>query len=130
MLSRDGELMANVLAPRVRNVGHWSIEGAETSQFENHMRAVLGRPLGATTMRGHACMLNWIGELPDADAVLQVAGGHRHEYGKSPRRGRKVGQATMRCDPATEPVEVPPPGCQAPGRQDTVAPGRGAPGGR
>src|SRR3546814_1814392 len=62
LFCRDGELLANELAPRVHNSGHWSIEGAETSQFENHMRAVLGRPLGASAMRGHACMLNWIGE--------------------------------------------------------------------
>src|SRR3546814_18869751 len=81
---------SNELAPRVHNSGHWSIEGAETSQFENHMRAVLGRPLGASAMRGHACMLNWIGELPDADAVLRVAGGHWHDYGKSPDRTRVV----------------------------------------
>src|SRR3546814_5614309 len=122
MLSRDGELMANVLAPRVRNVGHWSIEGAETSQFENHMRAVLGRPLGATAMRGHACMLNWIGELPDADAVLRAAGGHWHDYCKSPRQGRKVGHATVRCDTATDLVQVLRRIAQSLGRQDQVAP--------
>src|SRR3546814_14829466 len=83
------------------------------------MRAVLGRPLGATAMRGHACMLNWIGELPDADAVLRVAGGHWHDYGKSPRQGRKVGHATVRCDTATDLMQVlrrigPAPGRQAP----------------
>ena len=106
LFCRDGRLLANELAPRVHNSGHWSIEGAETSQFENHMRAVLGRPLGATTMRGHACMLNWIGELPDADAVLRVEGAHWHDYGKSPRPGRKVGHATLRFDSATELAQV------------------------
>ncbi|MDN5782005.1 MAG: 5-(carboxyamino)imidazole ribonucleotide synthase [Luteimonas sp.] len=101
LFCRDGELLANELAPRVHNSGHWSFEGAETSQFQNHLRAVLGRPLGSTAMRGHACMLNWIGELPDADAVLRVAGAHWHDYGKSPRPGRKVGHATVRADSPT-----------------------------
>ncbi|HEY2346443.1 MAG TPA: 5-(carboxyamino)imidazole ribonucleotide synthase [Xanthomonadaceae bacterium] len=98
----DGELLANEMAPRVHNSGHWTIEGAETSQFENHLRAVLGLPLGSTRMVGHACMLNWIGELPDADAVLADPCGHWHDYGKSPRAGRKVGHATLRADAASE----------------------------
>lgn len=106
LFCRDGILLANELAPRVHNSGHWSIEGAETSQFQNHLRAVLGRPLGATRMRGHACMLNWIGALPDADALLRVAGAHWHDYGKSPRAGRKVGHATMRADSPTELAQV------------------------
>jgi len=97
---RDGELLANERAPRVHNSGHWTIEGAETSQFENHLRAVLGLPLGSTAMVGHACMLNWIGSLPDANAVLADANGHWHDYGKSPREGRKVGHATLRADSA------------------------------
>ena len=95
---KDGELLANELAPRVHNSGHWTIEGSETSQFENHLRAVLGLPLGSTRMVGHACMLNWIGEMPDAVAVLAEAGGHWHDYGKAPRAGRKVGHATLRAD--------------------------------
>ena len=94
----DGELLANEMAPRVHNSGHWTIEGAETSQFENHLRAVLGLPLGSTRMVGHAAMLNWIGELPDADAVLDDPCGHWHDYGKSPREGRKVGHATLRAE--------------------------------
>ncbi|WP_407354400.1 5-(carboxyamino)imidazole ribonucleotide synthase [Luteimonas sp. R10] len=98
LFCRDGELLANELAPRVHNSGHWTIEGAETSQFENHLRAVLGRSFGATSMRGHACMLNWIGELPDPAPVLAEPGGHWHDYGKSPRAGRKVGHATVRAD--------------------------------
>ncbi|HVI26143.1 MAG TPA: 5-(carboxyamino)imidazole ribonucleotide synthase [Xanthomonadaceae bacterium] len=95
---RDGELLANELAPRVHNSGHWTIEGSETSQFQNHLRAVLGLPLGDTRMVGTACMLNWIGELPPAVPVLAEAGGHWHDYGKSPRAGRKVGHATLRAD--------------------------------
>ncbi len=94
----DGELLANELAPRVHNSGHWTIEGAETSQFGNHLRAVLGLPLGATRALGRACMLNWIGEMPDPVAVLAEPGGHWHDYGKTPRAGRKVGHATLRAD--------------------------------
>jgi 5-(carboxyamino)imidazole ribonucleotide synthase len=98
LFCRDGELLANELAPRVHNSGHWTIEGSETSQFQNHLRAVLGLPLGDTRMVGRACMLNWIGEMPDARAVLDEAGGHWHDYGKEPRAGRKVGHATLRAD--------------------------------
>ncbi len=97
---RDGRLMANEIAPRVHNSGHWTIEGAETSQFQNHLRAVLGLPLGNTRMVGHACMLNWIGSMPDANPVLAEAGGHWHDYGKEARAGRKVGHATLRDDSA------------------------------
>ncbi|MCC6756375.1 MAG: 5-(carboxyamino)imidazole ribonucleotide synthase [Arenimonas sp.] len=94
----QGRLMANEMAPRVHNSGHWTIEGAETSQFQNHLRAVLGLPLGSTRSLGASCMLNWIGAMPDAQPVLQEAGGHWHDYGKSPRDGRKVGHATLRAD--------------------------------
>jgi len=106
LFQHGGDLLANELAPRVHNSGHWSHEGAETSQFQNHLRAVLGRPLGATTMRGHACMLNWIGELPDPDPVLRAAGAHWHDYGKSSRPGRKVGHATVRTDSVTGLAQV------------------------
>jgi 5-(carboxyamino)imidazole ribonucleotide synthase len=99
---RDGRLLANEMAPRVHNSGHWSIEGAETSQFENHLRAVLGLPLGSTRMLGHACMLNWIGELPSPTPVLAEPCGHWHDYGKSARPGRKVGHATFRADTPAE----------------------------
>lgn len=88
-------LVANEMAPRVHNSGHWTIEGAETSQFENHLRAVLGWPLGDARARGHAAMLNLIGRLPPRDAVLAVPGAHWHDYGKSPRPGRKVGHCTL-----------------------------------
>jgi 5-(carboxyamino)imidazole ribonucleotide synthase len=98
---REGELLANEMAPRVHNSGHWTIEGAETSQFQNHLRAVLGLPLGDTRVLGHACMLNWIGEMPAAAVVLQEAGGHWHDYGKESRAGRKVGHATLRAEDAS-----------------------------
>jgi len=98
LFCKDEQLLANELAPRVHNSGHWTIEGSETSQFENHLRAVLGLPLGDTRMVGTACMLNWIGAMPDANAVLGEAGGHWHDYGKAPRAGRKVGHATLRAD--------------------------------
>ena len=102
LFCRDGELLANELAPRVHNSGHWTIEGSETSQFQNHLRAVLGLPLGDTRMLGHACMLNWIGDMPEALPVLREAGGHWHDYGKQPRAGRKVGHATLRADSSAE----------------------------
>lgn len=92
------DLLINEMAPRVHNSGHWTIEGSETSQFENHLRAVLGLPLGSTAMRGHACMLNWVDELPDPLPVLAQPGAHWHDYGKSSRPGRKVGHATLRAD--------------------------------
>jgi 5-(carboxyamino)imidazole ribonucleotide synthase len=90
-----GELLANEMAPRVHNSGHWTIEGAETSQFENHLRAVLGLPLGSTVAVGHAAMLNLIGTLPDPEPILAVPGAHLHLYGKAPRPGRKVGHVTI-----------------------------------
>jgi 5-(carboxyamino)imidazole ribonucleotide synthase len=90
-----GHLIANEMAPRVHNSGHWTIEGAETSQFENHLRAVLGWPLGSTRPRGHAAMLNLIGTLPPREAVLAIPGAHWHDYGKDPRPGRKVGHCTL-----------------------------------
>jgi 5-(carboxyamino)imidazole ribonucleotide synthase len=102
LFCHDGTLLANELAPRVHNSGHWTIEGSETSQFQNHLRAVLGLPLGATRMVGEACMLNWVGEMPDAFAVLAEPGGHWHDYGKEARPGRKVGHATLRADTPEE----------------------------
>ena len=94
----EGRLLANEMAPRVHNSGHWTIEGAETSQFQNHLRAVLGLPLGSTRSLGFSCMLNWIGAMPGAQSVLEQHGGHWHDYGKQPRAGRKVGHATVRED--------------------------------
>jgi 5-(carboxyamino)imidazole ribonucleotide synthase len=98
----DGNLLANEMAPRVHNSGHWTIEGADTSQFENHLRAVLGWPLGSTTPRGVSAMVNCIATMPDRDAVLAIAGAHLHDYGKEPRPGRKLGHVTVTAaDPAT-----------------------------
>jgi len=91
-------LRANEMAPRVHNSGHWTIEGAATSQFENHLRAVLGWPLGGTGARGVAAMVNCVGGLPDPAAVLSVPGAHLHRYGKQPRPGRKVGHVTVVAD--------------------------------
>ncbi len=91
-------LLANEMAPRVHNSGHWTIEGAETSQFENHLRAVLGLPLGATTPRGYSVMLNLIGEIPDHAAMLALPNAHLHLYAKEPRPGRKLGHITVRGD--------------------------------
>jgi 5-(carboxyamino)imidazole ribonucleotide synthase len=88
-------LLANEIAPRVHNSGHWTIEGAETSQFENHVRAVADMPLGGTDIVMPSVMLNCIGTMPDRDAVMSVAGAHFHDYGKSPRPGRKLGHITV-----------------------------------
>ncbi|MGH7277934.1 MAG: 5-(carboxyamino)imidazole ribonucleotide synthase [Candidatus Rokuibacteriota bacterium] len=98
----EGRLLANEMAPRVHNSGHWTIEGAETSQFENHLRAVLGLPLGGTAARGTSLMLNLVGTVPDTAAVLAVPGAHLHLYGKEPRAGRKLGHITVRVDSAEE----------------------------
>ncbi len=91
----DGKLLANEMAPRVHNSGHWTIEGAETSQFENHLRAVLGWPLGSTAPRGVSAMVNCISTMPDRDQILGVDGTHLHDYGKEPRPGRKLGHITV-----------------------------------
>jgi 5-(carboxyamino)imidazole ribonucleotide synthase len=97
-----GDLYANEMAPRVHNSGHFSIEGAETSQFENHLRAVLGLPLGATAVREPCAMLNLVGALPQPESVLEVPGAHLHFYGKAPRPGRKVGHITVTAPTRTE----------------------------
>ncbi len=95
-------LIANEMAPRVHNSGHWTIEGARTSQFENHLRAVVGWPLGPTEAVAHSAMLNLIGTLPDPARVLAVPGAHLHLYGKKPRPGRKLGHATVWASSADE----------------------------
>ncbi len=89
-----GHLIANEMAPRVHNSGHWTLEGAVTSQFENHIRAVAGLPLGRTDVTGHSVMVNFIGRMPDRKKLLSVDGLHLHDYGKSARTGRKLGHAT------------------------------------
>jgi 5-(carboxyamino)imidazole ribonucleotide synthase len=88
-------LLANEIAPRVHNSGHWTIEGAVTSQFENHLRAVLGLPLGDPAARGRCAMVNLIGEPPATESVLAVPGAHLHLYGKAARPGRKIGHVTV-----------------------------------
>jgi len=97
-----GKLVANEMAPRVHNSGHWTIEGAATSQFENHLRAILGLPLGDTTPVGHCAMVNFIGNLPSRDAILALPGVHWHDYGKEPRPGRKIGHCTVVATSAVE----------------------------
>lgn len=94
----DGQLLANEMAPRVHNSGHWSIEGALTSQFENHLRAILGLPLGSTAAAGYSAMLNLIAELPAPEGVLKVVNAHLHLYGKVARAGRKLGHVTVRAE--------------------------------
>jgi 5-(carboxyamino)imidazole ribonucleotide synthase len=91
----EGELLVNEFAPRVHNSGHWSIDGAVCSQFENHLRAITGLPLGDTSMSAHSLMFNWIGEMPDRAEMMTVPGLHWHDYGISARPGRKIGHATM-----------------------------------
>lgn len=101
----EGRLLANEMAPRVHNSGHWTIEGAHTSQFENHLRAILGLPLGSTVARGTSAMLNWVGALPVWEPLLAEPLSHWHDYGKSAREGRKVGHATI-TGPPTGVVEA------------------------
>lgn len=91
----DGSFLANEMAPRVHNSGHWTIEGAVTSQFENHLRAVLGLPLGDCAMSAAVIMLNIIGAEPDLSGLLALPGVHAHLYGKSARPGRKLGHVTI-----------------------------------
>ncbi len=94
---QDGpRLLANEMAPRVHNSGHWTIEAAHVSQFANHVRAVCGLPLGRCDAVGYAAMFNFIGELPPAADVLRDPAAHFHDYGKPPRPGRKVGHVTLR----------------------------------
>ena len=92
---RQGRLIANEMAPRVHNSGHWTIEGSATSQFENHLRAILGLPLGSTRPTGHSAMVNLIGEIPARQWLLEFEGLHLHDYGKQPRPGRKLGHCTL-----------------------------------
>lgn len=119
---KDGQLLGNEMAPRVHNSGHWTIEGAVTSQFENHVRAVLGLPLGDTSARGFSAMFNWIGELPDPTPVLSTADAHWHDYGKQSRVGRKVGHATVCAVYQSELVAKMRVIAEVLGRDDQVAP--------
>ena len=96
LFQAGAQLIANEMAPRVHNSGHWTIEGAETSQFENHVRAILGYPLGDVAPIGHCAMINVIGRIPDTAGVLQNRDAHLHMYGKAARPGRKLGHITLR----------------------------------
>lgn len=98
----DGELLVNEFAPRVHNSGHWTIDGSSCSQFENHLRAVAGLPLGEPEMTGHSIMFNWIGEMPNQEKAMAIPGLHWHAYGKSPRPGRKIGHATLTAETMEE----------------------------
>lgn len=91
----DTGLLANEIAPRVHNSGHWSIEGAHCSQFENHIRAVTGLPLGDTSICHPSVMLNIIGKYPDVKALLALDGVHYHSYHKTERDGRKIAHVTV-----------------------------------
>jgi 5-(carboxyamino)imidazole ribonucleotide synthase len=95
---KDGVLLANEMAPRVHNSGHWTIEGAQTSQFENHLRAVCSLPLGDATALGRFAMFNIIGETPPIPAILKIRGVHLHLYGKQARAGRKLGHVNVRLE--------------------------------
>jgi 5-(carboxyamino)imidazole ribonucleotide synthase len=90
-----GSLIANEMAPRVHNSGHWTIEGCVTSQFENHLRAVCDMPLGSTRPLGHTAMINFLGQMPDRERLLAIDGLAYHDYGKTPRPGRKLGHCTI-----------------------------------
>ncbi len=91
----NGEFLVNEMAPRVHNSGHWTQQGAMTCQFANHLRAVVGLPLGSTELLAPTVMLNWVGELPARETILEYRRGYFHDYGKSPRAGRKVGHANI-----------------------------------
>ena len=92
----EGRLIANEVAPRVHNSGHWTLEGAQTSQFANHLRAVTGLPLGSARLLSPTAMLNLIGSVPDSQQLLALPDAHLHLYGKSPKPGRKLGHLTLR----------------------------------
>lgn len=98
MFETANGLVANEMAPRVHNTGHWTIEGADTSQFENHIRAILGMKLGSTEMRGAAGMVNVIGREPDVGRLHELSEVHIHMYGKSAAPRRKLGHITVTAD--------------------------------
>jgi 5-(carboxyamino)imidazole ribonucleotide synthase len=103
LFETEAGLLVNELAPRVHNSGHWTIEGAATSQFENHLRAILGLPLGETAAIGTSVMVNLIGDAPPLERLLALPGARVHMYGKAPRPGRKLGHVTL-VDPGDDDV--------------------------
>jgi 5-(carboxyamino)imidazole ribonucleotide synthase len=102
----DGSLLVNEMAPRVHNSGHWTINGAFVSQFENHIRAVSGLPPGSTHNTGLWVMKNIIGEYPDLSKVLSDERAQVHLYGKSPRAGRKLGHINYHCASRDEQLKL------------------------
>ncbi|GMM91055.1 5-(carboxyamino)imidazole ribonucleotide synthase [Vibrio fortis] len=94
----QGALLVNEIAPRVHNSGHWTQQGAETCQFENHLRAVCGMPLGSTKLIRPTAMINILGEDTLPNAILAQAGCHVHWYGKEKRAGRKMGHINVSAD--------------------------------
>ncbi len=92
---KDGQLLANEMAPRVHNSGHWSIDGAITSQFENQVRAVTDAPLGSTSLLGACAMVNLVGKIPDMESILKMKGVHLHLYDKTPKPNRKIGHVNI-----------------------------------
>jgi 5-(carboxyamino)imidazole ribonucleotide synthase len=103
---KGGRLIANEMAPRVHNSGHWTMDAGCVSQFENHVRAVAGLPLGSTTPRGYAAMVNLIGTLPNIPAVLALDGAALHLYGKDPKPGRKIGHINLCADTSEQRTEL------------------------
>ncbi len=104
---QDGpRLIANEMAPRVHNSGHWTLDGAVTSQFENHVRAVLGLPLGSTQPKGHSAMLNLIGEQPPLEKILAIPEAKLHWYGKTPKPRRKIGHVNVLCSDSEKSREL------------------------
>lgn len=90
----EGDLLCNEWAPRVHNSGHWTLDAGSVSQFEQHMRAVVGLPLAHATLKGSVLMLNLVGTLPPKE-LFEPVGGKWHEYGKPPRAGRKLGHVNF-----------------------------------
>lgn len=90
-----GRMLANEFAPRVHNSGHWTQDGCATDQFEQHVRSVLGLPLGAVDPLGACAMVNLVGEVPELSALCAIPGARVHLYGKTPRPGRKLGHVNL-----------------------------------
>ena len=102
LFETESGLMANEMAPRVHNSGHWTIEGCVTSQFENHLRAITGMPLGSTDAIRPTCMINIISEKGDIANIMALPYAHVHLYGKEERTGRKLGHITVQADNTEE----------------------------
>jgi len=105
LFDAEAGFLANEIAPRVHNSGHWTQDGAVTSQFENHIRAITGLPLGSPEVRGWSVMVNLVGDAPDPARIVGVPGAHLHLYGKKPRPGRKIGHVNL-VAPSPEGLEM------------------------